>query len=260
MVYGGGEATVPGGSVTAKLVDETGAPLAAGQPAYICGLDLCSPPSLTDATGSVTITTSLSMKRPAFKVGDAISYAEVAIPLTAAATDLTAGGTKVLATAKLADSPAAALTPGTDATSGDVTLSIPAGGTVAIDGLVYDTPATQLFHAVSIPLANEGPWLAASGLNDFALLYGVSPSETLLCPAAQVTVALPHATVSPNDFGWTAGTAVEFWMTTIDTTQQYAPYAGWAKASGGTVSADGKSVTSTDGFLFLESFALRKAP
>jgi hypothetical protein len=259
MTYGGGEITKPGGSVTAKIVDETGAALPAGQPVYICGINLCSPAGMTNAMGSVQISTTLMLTKPAFKVGDAINYAEIAIPLTAATTDLTAGGTKVINTAKLADAPGVALTPGMSATSGDVTLAIPANDTVGIDLITYETPDQQLFHAVSIPVANEGPWLAASGKTDFALLYGVTPSETTLCPAVQVTVALPHATMTPNDLGWAPGAAVEFWMMTTDTGQTYAPYAGWAKQSGGTVSADGKSVTTTDGFIFLESFAIRLA-
>jgi len=258
--YGGGEMTQTGlKTVTARLVDETGTPMAAGQPVYICGLDLCSPPGTTDGTGSVTISTTLSEKKPAFKVGDALTYAELAIPLLMGTTDFTAGGTMVLNTAKLQGKAGAALTPGTDATSGDVTVSIPSGASVGIDGLVYVTPDQQLFRAVSIPIANDGPVLASAGVSGFQLLYGVAPAETTLCPPAKVTVALPHATLTPNDFGWTPGTAVEFWITTVDTGQTYAPYAGWAKTSGGTVSADGKSVTTTDGFLFLENFAIRKA-
>jgi hypothetical protein len=258
--YGGGEPTQTGTrTVTAKIVDETGAPVAAGQPVYICGLDVCSPPGTTDATGSISISTSLAEKKPALKVGDALSYAELSIPLTMLTTDFTAGGTKVINTAKLQGKPGAALTPGTDATSGDVTVSVPSGASVGIDGLVYTTSDQQLFRAVNIPLANEGPVLASAGVTGFELLYGVAPAETTICPPAKITVALPHATRTPNDFGWAPGTAVEFWITTTDTGQTYAPYAGWAKTSDGTVSADGMSVTTTAGFLFLENFAIRKA-
>lgn len=259
MTYGGGEMKKAGGSVTAKIVDEKGAPIAAGQPVYICGIDICSDPSTTDANGSVTITTTLMMKKPAFKFGDTISYAELAIPLTMATTDFTGGGTKVLQTGKLSDKTGAALTAGKDATSGDVTISIPAGASVAIDALTYDTPDKQLFRATSVPITNDAPVFVSSGKTDFALLYAVAPVETTICPAAKVTVALPHATMMPNDLGWAAGDAVEFWVMTTDVAQTYAPYAGWAKMSGGTVSADGKSVTSTEGFVLLENFAIRKA-
>jgi hypothetical protein len=260
MKYGGGETPVVGTkTVTAKVVDETGAPVTAGQPVYICGIDKCSPATQTAADGTVTISTTDTMTKPAFKVGDATSYAEIAIPLTGPTLDLTAGGTKVISTAKLADAAGVALTPGSSATSGDVTLAIPAGASVTIDQLIYSTPALEQFHAVSIPLANEGPWLAASGHSDFGLLYGVTPAETLLCPAAQVTVALPHKTTTPNDLGWAANAPVEFWVMTIDTGETYAPYAGWAKISDGTVSADGTKVSTdaTGGFIFLQTFAVR---
>jgi len=264
--YGGGETSQAGASITANIVDETGAPVV-GQPVYIGGLDITSAPSTTDSAGHVAIQTNLSMKRPAFKVGDSLTYTELAIPLTAASTDFSAGG-QLLAIGKLSNKTGASLTPGTPATSGDVTVTVPAGGTVGIDTLVYGTPDSQELRAVALPLANSGPVLASAPAGvgaGFALLYGVAPSETILCPAAKVTVALPHTTsATGNDLGWAAGTAVEFWITTTDTAQTYAPYAGWAKMSDGVVSADGASVSTADGpqggFTFLENFAVRKAP
>jgi len=264
--YGGGETSMAGASVTATIVDETGAPVV-GQPTYICGLDISSAPAITDSAGHVSISTTLTMKKPAFKYGDGVSYAELSIPLTAATTDFTAGG-KVLALGKLAGKPGALLAPGSSATSGDVTIVVPAGATVGIDPLVYDTADSQMFRAVAVPLTNVGPVLDPVDVSgapaDFSLLYGVGPAETTLCPPAKVSVVLPHATaVAGNDLGWAPGTAVEFWITTTDTGQTYAPYAGWAKMSDGVVSADGSTATTLDGalegFVFLESFAIRKA-
>lgn len=266
MKYGGGETTVSGAAATAKIVDETGAPIAAGQPLFICGINECSPPGKTVASGAASISTTLSLKKPAFKFGDAVSYAELAIPIAAGTTDFTTLGTGKLATGKLAGKPGAPLTPGADAISGDVTITIPAGASVGIDSLVYETSDSELFRSVGIPLTNVGPVLAPvtlgdGGAPDFQLLYGVAPAETTICPAAKVAVALPHATATPNDLGWAPGAAVEFWIMTIDTGQTYAPYAGWAKASDGVVSADGTSVATVDGqgFIFLETFAIRLA-
>jgi hypothetical protein len=264
--YGGGETSQAGASVTANIADETGAPVA-GQPVYITGLDISSAPSTTDSAGHVAIQTNLSMKKPAFKVGDGLAYTELAIPLTAASTDFSAGG-QLLAVGKLSNKTGATLTPGAPAISGDVTVAVPAGGSVGIDTLVYDTPDSQKLRTVGLPLANSGPVLASAPAGvgaGFALLYGVAPSETVFCPAAKVTVALPHTTsFIGNDLGWAAGTTVEFWITTLDTAQTYAPYAGWAKMSDGVVSADGTSVSTADGpqegFTFLENFAIRKAP
>ncbi len=263
--YGGGETAVPEASVTAKIVDETGAPMAAGQPVYLCGINICPSTNKTDATGGVLISYSASgtgePKKPALKVGDAITYAEIAIPVQGGTTDLTSGGTKVINTAKLAGKPGAALTPGTSAVSGDVTLTLAAGAYVDINPLVYTTTDSQMFRAVNIPIANESPWLASSGKNDFALLYGVGPAETPICPGAKVTVALPHANMTPNDLNWAPNAAVEFWIMTVDVEQKYAPYAGWAKMSDGTVSNDGTSISTTDGqgFIYLQTFAVRLA-
>jgi hypothetical protein len=244
-------------SVTAKIVDQNGAPVV-GQPALICGLNVCSDRGMTKADGTISISTNLSEKRPAFKVGDALNYAEIAIQLTTTTTDLTAGGTAVITTANFQGVAGQALNPGNSATSGDVTVAVPANATVSFD-LIHGTPDQQLFRSVNIPMANEGPWLASSGKTEFKLLYGVAVAETSICPAAKVTVNLPHATTMPNDFGWAPGAAVEFWIMTTSAGQEYAPNGGWAVMSDGTVSADGKSVSTVDGqgFVLLENFAIR---
>ncbi len=260
MTYGGGEQTVTGTkAVTASLVDETGTPVAAGQPLYICGINVCSDPSTTGTNGTASINTALSMKKPAFKYGDTINYAEFAVPLTMATNAFT-----TLGTAKLAGKPGAPLTPGAGATSGDVTVTVPAGGSVGINQLIYTSADSAMLRAVDVPLTNMGPILNPVTLGDggpaaFALVYGLAPAETTLCPAAKVTVALSHATTMPNDLGWAPGAAVEFWIMTTDTSQTYAPYAGWAKMSDGAVSADGMSVSTVDGqgFILLENFAVR---
>jgi hypothetical protein len=274
MKYGGNQPTLGSTAAMAKIVDETGAPVA-GQPVFICGINVCSNPTQTSATGAVAITSNTSMKKPAFKFGDAVSYAELAIPLTGATTDFDTLGTGLLATGKLSNKPGAALTPGADAVSGDVTISIPAGASVGINMLTYATSDTQMFRSVHIPLTNVAPVFAPvtlgdGGAPDFQLLYGVAPAETTLCPPAKITVALPHTTApdggaadggAPNDLGWAPGAAVEFWIMTTDTGQTYAPYAGWAKMSDGVVSADGMSVATVDaqGFILLENFAIRLA-
>ncbi len=257
--YGGGEMSVANPSAIARIVDETGT-AAASQPAFVCGLNLCSAVATTGVDGSVSIQTNLTEKKPAFKYGDAIAYANFAIPLAMANMDFTTGGA-LLATGKLSDKTGAPLTAGTAATSGDVTLTLPANDVVAIDTLLYATTDSQKLRTVNIPLTNTAPIFASAAHPDFALLYGVAPAESTVCPPGAVTVALTHTTMSPNDEGWAPGTAVEFWVTTTDTAQTFAPYGGWAKISDGTVSGDGMSVTTTagQGFNVLENFAIRKA-
>jgi hypothetical protein len=262
--FGGGETSLAAGSVTAAIVDELGMPVPS-QPTFICGIDICSAPKATGPDGRVSIQTPLTEKRPAFKYGDGVTYAEFAVPLAAMTTDFTTGG-QLLATGKLSGKPGAALSPGATAASGDVTLTLAAGANVGVNSLVYDTPDKQLFRAVGIPVANLQPVLAtltaAAGGGGFTLVYGVSPAETIVCPPLKVTVALPKKTMTPNDFGWAPGSAVQFWVTAIDTGQGYAPYAGWRKMSDGVVSSDGASVSTLpgQGFSLLTPFAVRKTP
>lgn len=78
--YGGGEPSGPGGSVSATVVEQNNAPVS-GQPAYLCGLNICAAPKSTNAGGGVTISTSITMTRPAFHVGDGINYPIVAVQL-----------------------------------------------------------------------------------------------------------------------------------------------------------------------------------
>jgi hypothetical protein len=88
----------------------------------------------------------------------------------------------------------------------------------------------------------------------FEIFYGVSPSQTTICPAATVSV--------PNTPNWAANTPVEFWVMTVDAGEEFAPYGGWAKASDGAVSADGMTVSTNAGagFIYLDNFAVRKKP
>ncbi len=256
--FGGGETLVPGGSVTAKIVDQAGAPVP-NQPVFICGIDICSPPGMTGADGSVSIMTNLMMKKPAFKFGDQLAYSELAIPITGTTTTVGTVGTGKLPQG------GPMLAAGADAQSGGVTISPPAGSTVSVNTLVYDTPAKEGFGAVSLPLAQEAKVLdpvMVSGMSaSFKAMYAVTPVGTTFCPAAKVSVALPSDTMQPNNFGWAANAKVEFWVMTTDAAQEYAPYGGWAKISDGTVSADGKTVTTDaqSGFKYLDNFALRLA-
>ncbi|APR86954.1 hypothetical protein A7982_12303 [Minicystis rosea] len=256
---------VPGGTVKAKIVDENGLPIDKAT-VFICGTDTCSPAKPTDSNGEVTIDANTSMKNPAFKFGDSLAHAELAIPLpdttTTPTTDFTG---HVLATAKLSDKPGAPLTPGTTATSGDVSIAVPTNAAVTFSPL-HATCEDQLFRAVSIPLTNIGPVIdpAVGAPANLALLYGVGAQDTTICPAAKVTVALPHKTKTPNDLDWAPGADVEFWILSTDAGQTYAPYAGWAKMSDGKVSEDGTKVSTNDGakqgFVFLANFAIRLKP
>jgi hypothetical protein len=255
--YGGGEPSGSGGSVSATIVDQNNAPVS-GQPTYICGLNLCSPPHSTDSSGNVSVSTSATMTRPAFRVGDAINYPLFAVPLPPNSTT----NFGIFQTGAFpAIGSGAALTPGTDAVSGDVTLSIPVGANVLVDELNFSTSDQQKLRTVRIPVtAASAPLLPCQNCG-FEMLYGVTPEETTICPAAKLTIVLPHEAQSPNDFNWPPGAIVEIWTTTADVSQTYAPYAGWRLISYGHVSTDAMSLTSEawGGLNFLEHLAVRLA-
>jgi hypothetical protein len=232
---------------TATVVDTTGAPIS-GLAVFVCGLNICTDPASTNASGSIDIVWNLSMKptQPAFKFGDSFTYPELAIPITTATSSF-----PNLVNAPLPTT-GAAFTPGGNAVSGGVTLAIPAGDVVTVNTLDYETPAQQLFRAVQLPVAQEAPVIMPSGL-DIGILVGVTPLETTFCPAVGVTV--------PNTAGWPAGTAVEFYLHGVSTFETWSVYGGWTKVSDGQVSADGTTVSTAAGagFPVLETFAVVQA-
>jgi hypothetical protein len=242
-----------------KVVELSGAP-AKNTLAQVCGTDLCIYGS-TDDQGVIAtcdqqtkicapgiIPGGKSFTRPAFKYGDGFGYAKFAMLLPTNTADYDVG-TQITAALPALTSGAEML-PGSDAESGGVTLSIAAGGSVKIDTLTFTEPDEQKFRAVEIPIA-QAPEAVDSSLG-FEIVVGVTPLETEFCPHAKLTV--------PNTPGWAAGTEVEFFVHSVDPTNEWAPYAGWAKVSGGAVSSDGKSVSTADGegLPILSTLAVRK--
>ncbi|MBK8994367.1 MAG: hypothetical protein IPM35_01250 [Myxococcales bacterium] len=234
--------------VTGTVLDLAGAP-AAGVPAQVCGLDVCLYGSTTDQgvvcnpdkTSGLCIPGILpdagtTFKRPAFKYGDGIGYVRFAQLLPTNVSKYALGD---VVTAKLPDpAQGVALAGGSSATSNGVTLTLAAGTKIKFDELTFDTEELQKFRAVELPMAKAPP--AVDSAAGFEILVGTTPIESDFCP---------HATLSvPNTPGWPAGTEVEFWIHGVTASEGWwAPYGGWAKVSGGKVSADGKSVVTNDG-------------
>ncbi len=242
--YGGGEKTIAITSIDATVLDLDGKPMA-DTSAQVCGIDICIT-GTTDANGHVFLQVNKDLLAPAFKFGDGLAYAKLAIPVADAMVSypklvigkLPASGVKLVA--------------GSDLVSGEVTLNVPAGGTIVVDDLTYDTDDKQLFRAVTIPVDQEAPVLDVDPSLHLELLYGISPIETVICPAAKVTV--------PNSAKWPAGTDVEFVIHGVDVSQEWAAYGKWQKVSDGKVSADGLTVSTVDGggLPVLTAFGVRK--
>lgn len=240
--YMGSNLMLTGLSASATIVDLNAMPVA-NLVTFLCGTDICSNPATTNAQGTVSLSWNMKMVQPVFKFGDALTFPEIGIPVTTATTTF-----PTLTTAPL-PAAGAAFTPGGDAVSGGVTISLPANGVATVDPLIYDTPDKQKFRAVEIPADKGKPVIDASGLG-FEMLIGVSPANTTFCPVANLTL--------PNTPSWPAGTAVEIYGQSLDVGQEWAPYGGWAKIADGAVSADGKSVTSTGGIPVLLTLGVRK--
>lgn len=212
----------------------------------LCGLNLCLN-GTTGADGHVIVQAGNKMlTNPAFKYGDGFLYGKFAVPLKDAVTAL---GTVVTAALPASGE---AMVPGKAVISGGVTLTIPAGAGVNVDVLTYDTPDKQVFKAASVPVDKALPSLDPTlGLK---ALYVVAPVDTVFCPPA--TVMVDNAAALP------AGSAVEFWIHGVGVEEYYVPYGGWAKISDGTVSADGKTISTSPGggLPILTVFGVRAKP
>lgn len=242
--YGGGEKKLNITSIEATVVDLAGKPMP-DTSAQVCGIDICIT-GQTDSNGHVLLMVDKELTAPAFKFGDALAYAKLAIPVDQATVVY-----PKLVTAKL-PAAGAKLVTGSAVVSGDVTLNMDAGSNIIIDDLTYDTDDKQLFRAAAIPVDQESAVLDVDPTLKLELLYGVSPIETVICPAAKVTV--------PNSAKWPAGTDVEFVIHGVDVGQEWAAYGKWQKVSDGKVSADGATVSTVDGggLPVLTAFGVRK--
>lgn len=243
--YGGGEPAQMITSVTGTITDVDGAPIA-GLPVSITGLNL-SFPGQTAADGMVTVSVSAGagLKAPAFRYGDGVTYPRLLVPLKHPMSAL-----PPLVTAKNPAS-GAALTAGTTATSGDLTLIVAAGAAVTIDELSFDTADRQALRAVTLPAARLAEVTGGLG---FDLVIAAGPAQTMFCPPAAARV--------PNTLSWPAGTKVEFWVLGGDVLQLWAPYGGWTKVSDGVVSDDAQSIVTAPGggLPVLDVIGIRSAP
>ncbi|HET9933911.1 MAG TPA: hypothetical protein VFQ35_24575 [Polyangiaceae bacterium] len=234
-------------SVSATLLDADGEPVA-DEVFFVCGVDLCSPPARTGADGRVTVSpaTPLVEKKPAAKFGEGILTPRFAVLLPRESViDL-----GVVHTARLpALSTGAPLVPGSEASSGGLTLMPSAGTQIKIDQLTYESAAEQAFRAVKVPLDRAPELIDASvGLE---VVYGATPVETRFCPPAKLRIE--------NTEGWTPNTDVEVLLHGVAIEEEFAPYGGWAKVSDARVSADGLSIeTTSPGLPVLGVIGLRR--
>ena len=220
-------------SADAQLIDTTGAP-AAGHILLLCGLNLCSMPVKTDAQGKAHFGLCLNMKSPALKfLGDA-DYVSFGVAMTKPIE--TFPPTTVV---PLPAQGSALPTGAGSVSSGPVTLQI-TGGTVTFDPTQPSDPNSIEFRAAAVTPAQAPPGLdPALGVK---ALWGLAPVNAKLSTPGVLTVPNPDPT------GWPAGTKVDFVLNGLDESPMPAvPYGGWGRVSTGTVSQDGKTITTDSG-------------
>src|SRR5690606_30733872 len=117
-----------------------------------------------------------------------------------------------------------------------VTLTVPAGGAVALNLLDFSGAGEDTLRAAIVPVDQTDDVAPGEGLD---LVVGLGPYETRFCPPAALEVA--------NDAGLAPGTAVEFLLYGLQIGEGFVPYGEWAKVADGTVSDDGEVITTNDG-------------
>lgn len=242
--YSGNEQALAVGTVTAKLVDQTGA-AASGVAVFVCGTDICTNPATSSADGSASIPAKQTLKAPAFKYGDGLDWAKFAQPVPAGDTDV---GT-VTAVKLPAIGTGDMFMPGATATSNGVKIDIDASGAAIVDELIYEDPSQQTFRVALVEDIASIPAIDPT----IEIAYGAAPMETEFCPPAKLHV--------PNTKSWPAGAKVDVLLHGLDVGQEWTPYSGWAKVSDATVSADGSEIVTDDGqgLPLLSTFGLRLA-
>jgi hypothetical protein len=220
-------------SADAQLLDTKGAPVS-GEIVLLCGLNLCSSPVRSNAQGKVVFDLCLNMKSPALKYLGHATYVSFGAAMTQPVETFPA------ATLVALPSQGIALPSGAGSvTSGPVTLQL-ASGTVTFDPTQPNDPNSVQFRAAEMTPAQAPPGLDPTlGVK---ALWGLSPVNAKLGSPAALTVPNPDPT------GWPAGTKVDFVLNGLDESPMPAvPYGGWGVIGTGTVSSDGKTITTDSG-------------
>jgi hypothetical protein len=237
------EAPVQLDSVGALIVDTAHTPLA-NVPVQVCGLDVCFN-GTSAANGRADVAPGMGLLRPAYKYGDGLTYAKLAVLLPATPSSQDLGSLVALALPSYAAG--TAFPANGSFSAGPVTLTLQDGSQVEHDLLTYSADQLVL-RAVEIPLADAAA--AAPGSYGFARAYALAPVATTFCPSAALSL--------PNADGWAAGSAAEIFIQGLEVDESYAQYGSWNKVADAAVSADGSRIETTSGGIpILSSVAVR---
>lgn len=234
--------SVPFERLEARVVDEGGRPVA-GTTAQACGLDLCLFGD-TDGVGRIVHTERAELRKVAFKYGDGVRHAQLAL-LLGAGPRHELGDQITLTLPDLGSG--SALVPGTTLESSGVELTLDPTTTITMDLALEDEE--EVFLAEEFP-REAFPSVAAD--QDFVAMFALGPPKTKLCPPARLRL--------PNSTGLSAGSRVSVVLHGIDpVAYTHAPYGGWAEVSTATVSEDGAFIETepTEGLPMLSVIGIR---
>lgn len=214
---------VPFAKLTATVIDETGAPVSKLL-TQACGLDVCLNGE-TNTKGETTIAGDHAISKLAFKYGDGLYYAQVALLLPEETShDLGKQRTLRLPLDEATDY----LEPGKTSTSSGVKVTLSEDATVHIDELSYADPSEHRFVAKGVteafPAAAEG--------QGFVSLWALGPAKTELCPPAELTL--------PNSTQLEPESSVELLLLVTDVSGRWGRYGEWTKVAAARVTKDGK--------------------
>ncbi len=215
-----------------SVVDDAGKAVA-GITAQTCGTNLCLQGE-TDDTGYVLHQRAIALRRPAFKYGDGLRYAQFAFLLPdQPVIDVGEQTTVPLLTGKGGDR----LEVGAEMTSRGVTLSIAADAQLSLNLLDFPDEADHVFTAYEMPRA---VWPdAVADQYDLERVVALGPLKTEICPPAEVRL--------PNSEGWEPDTEVEILLHVTDVAHHWALYGEWGQVADAVVSEDGAEVVTIDG-------------
>ena len=223
------------GTAAARVMGTDGSP-AEGVTMKVCGTDICSEIKQTDANGMADIAANTDFIDARFVYGGGKTHSEFAVFISGDQPSITFPGDIHLIT--LPDyAQGITMTADAEHDSNGVILTTEPGTVFDHDTLLYMDESQHVWRANAVdPTGFNFPGVANAPAN-MEVLVGLGPNNTVVCPAAKLTV--------PNVAGWADGTMVDFWVHGHLTFKHYAPYGEWTKVSDGIV--ENGVVTTVDG-------------
>jgi len=224
-------ASEPFSRLSATVVDEDGAPVT-GTIVQACGLNVCLQGN-TSSEGRAVISGDEEIQKLAFKYGDGLHYAQVAL-LLSGETSYDLGEQRTVAFP--AADPKNRFEAGKTLTSSGARLSLAEGTDTVVDVLSYADPSEHVFVAKAF---EPGGFPDAAEGRDFVSLWALGPAKTEFCPPPELS--LPNlAELEPK-------TRVDLLLLVTDVSGRYGRYAEWQVVASGRVDDSGDRIVTDAG-------------